>query len=239
MGCNSSKDSQTYQPWPKDIPIELDVREECTVKDERETTDNTERNRIKIRDNITITKALEEHLNGYKVYESSVQRCTLQYPIRVLLVKRNDIISITPNEEGKGLKHKRSNTRYQLYAAVNDTAKSVVFLYQWCNGGKTNVSSPYHLTATSDSIIPCRVEDITYELKEENNENAVRKVKTILKRIIEENNKWDMQGTVYDFSIRVPKEKIFWRDIGRSRDIRLTDNGSRKLILFLEEILSV
>ena len=237
MGCKCSKVSQPYQPWPKDIPIELDVREECTVKDERETTDNTEHTGRDVE--YIITRALEELLNGYKVYERSVQRCAFQNPIRVLFVKRNDRISITPNEEGKGPKHKRSNTRYQLYAAVNDSGKSVVFLYQWCNDGKTNVSSPYHLTSTADSIIPCRVEDITYELKEENNENAVRKVKTILERIIDENNKWDKQGTVYDFSIRVPKEKIFWSDIGRSRDIRLTDNDSRKLILLLDEILSV
>ena len=237
MGCNCSKSSQPYQPRPKDIPIELDVREECTVKDERGTTDNAEHTGRDVE--YIITRALEEHLNGYKVYESSVQRCTLQYPIHVLFVKRDDRISITPNEEGKGLIHERSNTRYQLYAAVNDTAKSVVFLYQWCNGGKTNVSSPYHLTSTSDSIIPCRVEDITYELKEENNENAVRKVKTILERIIDENNKCEKQGTVYDFSIRVPGGKMYWRDIGRSRDIRLTDNGSRKLILLLDEILSV
>ena len=237
MGCNCSKSSQPYQPWPKDIPIELDVREECTVKDERGTTDNTEHTGRDVE--YIITRALEEHLNGYKEYEKSVQRCAFQNPIRVLFVKRNDIISITPNEEGKGLKHERSNIRYQLYAALNDSGKSVVFLYQWCNDGKTHVSSPYHLTATPDSIIPCRVEDITYELGEENNENAVRKVKTILERIIEENNKWEKQGTVYDFSICVPGGKIFWRDIGRSRDIRLTDNGRRKLILFLDEILSV
>ena len=71
MGCKSSKSAQPYQPRPKDIPIELDVRKECTSKDERETTDNTELIRGDIR--YIITRALEEFLKGYEVYEQAIQ----------------------------------------------------------------------------------------------------------------------------------------------------------------------
>ena len=38
-----------------------------------------------------------------------------------------------------------------------------------------------------------------------------------------------MDGPDNNFSISVPGEKIFWRDIEGSRDIRLTDNDSIKL----------
>ena len=64
MGCKSSKVSQPCQPRPKDIPIELDVREECTVINERETAGNTELIGGDIRD--INTRAFKESLKGIK-----------------------------------------------------------------------------------------------------------------------------------------------------------------------------
>ena len=100
MGCNSSKDSQPCQPRPKNIPIEFDVREECTVKDERETTDNTELIGVDIRG--IITRALEEFLKGYKVYGQAIPPGSLE-PIRVLEVKRNNEVTVTPDSTGRFL----------------------------------------------------------------------------------------------------------------------------------------
>ena len=231
MGCNCSKVSQTYQPLPKDIPIELDVREECTGKDERETTDNTELIGRDIRG--IITRALEEFLKGYKVYGQAIPPGILE-PIRVLEVKRDNEIIVTPDDTGRFLTHGLLNTKYDLYPAVNRTTNRVVFLYQWkALKDQILVTCPYSQNPTDGSIIPCTETDITNALKEEDPERAVMQQ---LEKIITGNSEWAMDGPDNDFTISVPGEELFWRDIEGFREIMLTDNGRIKLVMLLEVV---
>ena len=230
MGCKCSKSAQPYQPWPKDIPIELDVRE---------ITDNTELTGINIRG--TITRALERSLKGYKVYEQTKQR-RIPMSIRVLEVKRMDNkIIVTPDSTGTFLTYKLVNTKYDLYAAVdhttnavNHTTHSVVFLYQWkALKDQIFVTCPYIPDPTAGFQIPCVVVNITNALREI---NPVRAVMEELKKIINDDAKWDMDGAVNDFTISAPGRKIFWEDFKGSRDIKLTDNDSIKLVMNLEVV---
>ena len=225
MGCNCSKDSQTCQPRSKDIPIELDVREECTVKDERETTDNTELIGIDIRG--IITRALEESLKGYKVYGQAIPPENLK-PTRLLEVKRNNKITVTPDSTGTFLTHGLLHTQYDLYAAVNRTTHSVVFLYQWEENGKKKVTWPYFRDPTDGSIIPCVTVDITQALK---GSDPVKAVMAELKKILKDGLEWDMHGADNDFTI---SPKIYWRAIDESSDIKLTYNDSIKQVMKLE-----
>ena len=236
MGCNSSKVSQPHQPRPKDIPIELDATEECTGKDERETTDNTELTRGDIRG--IITRALEEFLKGYKVYGQAIPPVILEptrrEPIRVLEVKRNKDIIVTPDNTGRFLTHGLLNTKHDLYPAVNRTTNRVVFLYQWkALRDQILVTCPYSQDLTDGSIIPCTETDITNALKEEDPEKAVIQQ---LEKIITGNSEWAMDGPDNDFTISVPGEELFWRDIVGFRDIKLTVNGRIKLVMLLEVV---
>ena len=241
MGCNSSKVSQPYQPRPKDIPIELDAVEECTVKDERETTDNTELTGGDIRG--IITRALEEFLKEYKVYGQAIppgslepirREPTRREPIRVLEVKRNPEITVTPDDTGTFLTHGLLKTKYDLYAAVDRTTNRVVFLYQWeALGDQILVTCPYSQNPTAGSIIPCAETDITNALKERDPEKAVMQR---LEKIITGNSEWAMDGPDNDFTISVPGEEFFWRDIEGFRDIMLTDNDRIKLVMQLEVV---
>ena len=236
MGCKvsskvSPKFSQPHQPRPKDIPIELDVREECTVKDERETADNTELTGVDIRG--IITKALEESLMGYKVYGQAIPPEILK-PIRLLEVKRNNKITVTPDNTGTFLTHGLLPTKYDLYAAVNRIEKRIVFLYQWeALKDQIFVACPYIRDPTAGSIIPCVEANITNALQER---YPVRAVMKVLEKITTDDFHWVMDGSDNDFTISAPGEKIFWRDVNGCRDIRLTDNGSIKLVLQLEVV---
>ena len=225
MGCNCSKDSQTCQPRSKDIPIELDVREECTFKDERETTDNAEIIRGDIRS--IITRALEESLMGYKVHGQAIPPGGA---LRVLEVKRMDNkITVTPDSTGTSLTQGLLNTKYDLYAAVDSTTHSVVFLYQWKTlKGQIFVACPYFQEATDGSIVPCAKVDITQAL---NGSDPVKAVMAELKKILKDGFEWNMHGADNDFTI---SPKIYWRDIDKSSDIKLTYNGSIKLVMKLE-----
>ena len=224
MGCNGSKDSQPHQPQPKDIPIELDVTEECTFKDERETADNAQLVGVDIRG--IITRALEESLKGYKVYGQAIPPG--REPIRVLEVKRDNKITVTPDSTGKFLTHGLLKTKYDLYAAVNRTTHSVVFLYQWEENGKIKVTWPYFRDPTDGSIIPCVTVDITQPLK---GSDPVKAVMAELKKILKDGFEWDMHGADNDFTI---SPKIYWREIDESSDIKLTYNDSIKLVMKLE-----
>ena len=236
MGCNCSKSSQPYQPRPLDIPIELDVGEECTVINERETTDNTELTGIGIR--YIITRALEESLMGYKVYGQAIPPVILEprrrEPIRVLEVKRDNKITVTPDNTGTYLTYGLLNSKYDLYAAVNRITNRIVFLYQWeALDKQIFVTCPYIRDPTAGSIIPCVEANITNALQER---YPVRAVMKVLENIVTDDFKWVMDGADNDFTISAPEEKIFWRDIKGSRDIRLTDNGSIKLVMNLEVV---
>ena len=230
MGCKvsskvSPKFSQPHQPRPKDIPIELDVTEECTVINERETTDNTEFSGGRLRG--IITKALEESLKGYKVYGQAIPPENLK-PTRLLEVKGNNKITVTPDSTGKFLTHGLLPTKYDLYAAVNRTTHSVVFLYQWEENGKIKVKGPYFRDPTDGSIIPCVTVDIKQALK---GSDPVKAVMAELKKILKDGIEWDMHGADNDFTI---SPKIYWRDIEESSDIKLTYNDSIKLVMKLE-----
>ena len=230
MGCNSSKDSQPYQPRPKDIPIELDVGEECTIKDERETADNAELIGVYIRG--IITRALEESLMGYKVYGQAIPPG--REHIRLLEVKRDNKITVTPDNTGTYLTYGLLNTKYDLYAAVDRTISRVVFLYQWkALKDQILVTCPYIREPTNGSIIPCVEANITNALKER---DPVRAVMEALENIVTDDFRWVMHGSDNDFTISAPEEKIFWRDIEGSRDIRLTDNDRIKLVMNLEVV---
>ena len=219
----------------------------------------------KIRD--IITRALEGSLIGYKVYERPMPHEILELtrlgenleptrvaeilePTRVLEVKRSDNkIIVTPDSTGTFLTHGLLNTKYDLYAAVNPTTNavnrtthSVVFLYQWeALKDQIFVTCPYIPDPNAGSQIPCVVVNITNALRER---NPVRAVMEVLEKIITDDFKWVMHGAVNDFTISAPEEKIFWRDIEGSRDIRptdndsirLTDNDSIKLVLELEVV---
>ena len=249
MGSNCCKVSQAHQPRPKDIPIELDVREECTFKhereeftgkdereefagkDERETADNA-KDIGKDKRGI-ITKALEELPNGYKVYGQAKPPGILK-PTRVLEVKKKTDMSVTPNSAGTSLTHGLLHTKYDLYAAVDSstTPKSVVFLYQWkALKDQIFVTCPYSKDPTDGSKIPCKETNITNALKEKDPEKAVMKQ---LKKIIAGNSEWVMDGPDHDFSISVAEMKMFWRDIEGSREIKLTTTEGQKLKLKLE-----
>ena len=236
MGCKvsskvSPKFSQPHQPRPKDIPIELDVTEECTVINERETTDNTEFSGGRLRG--IITKALEESLIGYKVYGQAIPPGILK-PTRLLEVKSDNKITVTPDNTGTFLTHGLLNTKYDLYAAVNRITNRIVFLYQWeALDKQIFVTCPYIRDPTAGSIIPCVEANITNALKER---YPVRAVMKVLKKIITDGFKWVMDGADNDFTISAPGENIFWEDINGYRDIRLTDNGSIKLVMKLEVV---
>ena len=224
MGCKSSKVSQPHQHRPKHIHIELDVREGCTGKDERETTDNPDRAREDISG--IITKALEGFLKGYKVHEQAIQRVKLN-PTRKLVVKSNNKRFLTPDSTGTFLTHGVLNTKYYLYAAVDRTTKSVVCLYHWEGlDKKIFVTCPYSRNPIDGSIIPCAEIDITKASKES---DPVKAVMEELKKIITGDSKWDMHGADNDFTLSAPGGKIFWRDIEGSPGIKLTDNDSIKL----------
>ena len=231
MACNSSKSTQPYQPRQNDIPIELDVREECTGIIERETTDNTELTRREIID--IITRALERSLMGYELFEQAKPPGMLK-PIRVLEVKRSDKIIVIPDNTGTFLTHGLLNTKYDLFAAVDRTTKSVVFLYQWeALDKQIFVTCPYSRDPTAGSIIPCVIANITNALLRR---DPVKAVMEVLEIIIADDFKWVMGGSDNDFSISAPEEKIFWGDIKGSRDIRLTNSGRIRLVMKLEVV---
>ena len=236
MGGKFSKVSQPHQHRLKHIHIELGVREACTGKDERETTNNTELIGGDIRG--IITKALKRSLKEYKVYGQAIPPEILK-PIRVLKVKKKTVMSVTPDNTGTSLTHGLLNTKYDLYAAVDSstTPKSVAFLYQWEGlDKKILVTCPYSQDLTDGSIVHCAETDITNALKEEE-KDRVKAVMEQLERIISGNSKWVMAGPDNAFSISVPGRKMFWGDIEGSRDIKLTNSDKIKLVMQLEVVL--
>ena len=164
MGSNCCKVSQAHQPRPKDIPIELDVREECTGKDERETTDNAKDIGKDKRD--IITKALEEYLKGYKVHGKPIQPA-IQDPKRKLIVKKDTKLIVAPDSTRTFLTYRASNTECQLYPAVYRTTDRVVFIYLCEDAHKhIYVACPYsHRDPTNGSKILCATVNITKALK--------------------------------------------------------------------------
>ena len=71
-------------------------------------------------------------------------------------------------------------------------------------------------------------------LKEE--EDPEKAVMQQLEKIITGNSEWAMDGPDNDFTISVPGEEFFWRDIEGFRDIMLTDNDRIKLVMQLEVV---
>ena len=141
---------------------------------------------------------------------------------------------MTPDNTGRFLTHGLLNTKYDLYVAVDRTTNRVVFLYQWeALKDQIFVTCPYSQEPTDGSIIPCAETDITNALKEE---DPVRAVMQRLEKIITDDFKWAMDGPDNDFTISVPGEELFWRDIEGFRDIMLTDNDRIKLVMQLEVV---
>ena len=242
MGCIQSKKVKRKEPSKEAIKQN---EQETPVNTEAVDTPVNKKDKKKLskkdlRD--IITNALEGDLKGYKVYGQDIPHETLEPttvaeildPTRVLEVRRNNIITVAPDNTGRFLTHGLLNTKYDLYAAVNRTTNRVVCLYQW--EGLDNqilVTCPYIRDPTAGSIIPCAEANITNALNER---DPVRAVMEVLENIVTDDFQWVMDGADNDFSIGAPGGRIFWRDIEGSRDIRLTDNDRIKLVLELEVV---
>ena len=233
MGCIQSRKVKSKKPSKKATKQnEQETRVDTEAVETRvDTEDETKLSKKDLRD--IITNALEGELKGYKVYGQAIPPGILE-PIRVLKVKRHNEITVTPDSTGRFLTHGLLNTKYDLYAAVNRTINRVVFLYQWeALRDQIFVTCPYSQDPTDGSIIPCAETDITNALKEEDPERAVMHQ---LEKIITGNSEWVMDGPDNDFTISVPGEEMFWRDIEGFRNIMLTDNDRIKLVLELEVV---
>ena len=242
MGCTQSRNVKSKEPSKKSTkqneqdtpvntePVDTPVNTEAVDTPVGKEGD-TKLSKKDLRD--IITNALEGDLKGYKVYGQDIPPGILD-PIRVLEVKRNNKITVTPDSTGTFLTHGLLNTKYDLYAAVNRTTNRVVFLYQWeALKDQIFVACPYIREPTDGSIIPCAEANITQALKEK---DPVRAVMEVLEKIITDDFHWVMDGADNDFSIGASGTKIFWRDIEGSRDIRLTDNDKNKLVLELQVV---
>ena len=251
MGCIQSRKVKSKKPSKEaikqneqDTPVNTEPVDTPVNK-----KDKTKLSKKDLRD--IITNALEGDLKGYKVYGQDIPHETLEptrlaeilepttvaeilEPTRVLEVRRNNIITVAPDNTGRFLTHGLLNTKYDLYAAVNRTTNRVVCLYQWEGlDHQILVTSPYIREPTNGSIIPCAEANITNALREI---DPVRAVMEVLENIVTDDFKWVMDGGDNDFNIGAPGGRIFWRDIEGSRDIRLTDNDRIKLVLELEVV---